>query len=299
MKFETNTVILTIASLLAATGLSAETVDRTLPANADAEISVEEIIAGKVVVQAWNNNEVRIKAELGDDVEELKISGDADGYAIIVEIEDGHGWGKRNKDVDTDIEIWMPSTGSLFVESVSAPVDVEGVLGGVEVEAVSGGVELRGVGGGVEAESVSGSVLVEASDSPVAAESVSGTVRINGAVGEVYAASVSGSVKVAASDAFEVDLETVSGSITFEGSLAPQAEISAESVSGSVRLQLPSGLRGEFDIETFSGSIESDFGGNVERTSKYAPGKVLEYDNGDDVEINIETLSGSIVIQAR
>ena len=294
-----NTVLTLMMVALASPLLAGETVDRTLPANQEVEVMVENI-AGEVIVETWGRNEVRILANLGDDVEELEIEGDEDGYSFVVETDDERGWGRRNnREIASDLHLWVPVGSFVQTETVSASNSVSGVQGGLEVESVSGDVELLGVGGGIEAETVSGGLHVEATGGSVSAEAVSGKVNVSGASGEIYAASVSGAVNVSGSAEHELNLETVSGSITFEGSLASGAEVEAESVSGSIKLVLPAGLAADFEIETFSGTIDSDFGGTAERHSKYAPGQSLSYSTGSDVEISIETLSGSVSLVSR
>ena len=52
-----------------------------------------------------------------------------------------------------------------------------------------------------------------------------------------------------------------------------------------------------FDIETFNGSIDNCFGPKPERTSKYAPGKKLDFQEGNgDARISVSTMNGDITI---
>lgn len=300
MKRELQTTLVAAAATLAlsATVQAQQTIDRTLPAHPNVEISVENV-SGRVSVHVGEAEQVRLQAVLGPDVETLDVSGDAGGYHFEVEIVDDRGWHNRKVDIDSTIELWVPAGAAVEVETVSASVDVRGVSGGAAVETVSGGIDLAGVSGGVEAESVSGRVTVSASGGPVYAESVSGRVEITGARDEVHAGSVSGSVLISDFSGSEAYMETVSGSIRFEGDLVPGAELGAESVSGSVELMLPADLGAAFDVETFSGSIRSAFGGQVHEVSKYGPGKILDHKTGDAAEVSVETMSGSVTISHR
>ena len=48
-------------------------------------------------------------------------------------------------------------------------------------------------------------------------------------------------------------------------------------------------------ISTFSGNIDSAFGGTVERTSRYAPGKRSEFSTGGGgARVSIESFSGNV-----
>lgn len=283
---------------LSTAAMAEQTVNRTLPARPDVAIHVENI-AGEVSVDVGNDNEIRLQAVLGDDVEQLEIEGDPSGYSFEVKIADEDHWFDRRPDVAATIELWVPAGAEMEIESVSAGVNVRGIKGGVEVESVSGRVQLDDVAGGVEVEAVSGQVTVRAAGGPVWVESVSGQIEVSGASGEAGVESVSGSVTVSGFNGHEVDLETVSGAIDFDGAINSPGELCVATVSGQVTLALPADLRADFEIETFSGSIRSDFGGTVQKTSKYAPGKYLSHKGGDDVEVCVETMSGGVSIIKR
>jgi DUF4097 and DUF4098 domain-containing protein YvlB len=89
-------------------------------------------------------------------------------------------------------------------------------------------------------------------------------------------------------------LETVSGSVRFEGGLAKRATLDAESVSGTIDLTLPSGIAADFSLSTFSGHIDTQWG-TVPSKEKYSPEKRLEYSTGaNGATITVHTLSGGI-----
>ena len=112
---------------------------------------------------------------------------------------------------------------------------------------------------------------------------------------------MSGSVTVEASDIEQGEFESVSGSVHFTGALLPGARLGAESHSGSVVLNLPADTSARFQIETFSGSINNGFGGaEAERTSRYAPGKRLDFTLGSgDAQVRIESFSGSVTLNPK
>ena len=49
------------------------TIDETVPAEPDGEVSIE-LIAGSVLIVGWERNEVRVTGTVGDDVKEVDIS---------------------------------------------------------------------------------------------------------------------------------------------------------------------------------------------------------------------------------
>jgi len=56
----------------------------------------------------------------------------------------------------------------------------------------------------------------------------------------------------------------------------------------------------DFEASTFNGSIHNDFGQKASRTSKYAPGKELEFSNGEgDAEVELNSFNGDINIRKK
>jgi DUF4097 and DUF4098 domain-containing protein YvlB len=118
------------------------------------------------------------------------------------------------------------------------------------------------------------------------------------------AESVSGAVTViSGTPVRELDLETVSGSVTFAGSLAPGGEIAIESFSGRVELALDPATAARFELETLSGSISVALPGvpdDIARSGRFGPSETATFVTGNgNGSVEASTLSGSIVIRAR
>jgi DUF4097 and DUF4098 domain-containing protein YvlB len=283
---------------VAGIALAGEAVDLTRSVDASAQIEIENI-SGSVTVKGWNQAQVKVTGTLGDDVEELKVSGDENHLQIEVEVPDSHGFGKR--DVESHLEVWVPEGCRLHVETISARIEVSDVNGTAALESVSGGVDLTGQPQQVDVETVSGSIEIEGSQTEISAESVSGSVTLSGVVRSVEVETVSGRIEVVAGEIDAADFESVSGSITFSGSLTSNAELDIEAHSGSVDLALPVGTAASFEVSTFSGGIRNGFSDRqAERTSRYTPGRYLEFSTGSGgAEISIETFSGSVNLHPR
>ncbi|MGB5296292.1 MAG: DUF4097 family beta strand repeat-containing protein [Thermoanaerobaculia bacterium] len=289
--------LLLMAIALAAGGVWAgESVDVTKSASVSPSVDIENL-AGSVRINGWDREEIKVSGVLGDDTDGLDFSGSGDSFDIEVEIPDSYG--RRHRDLDSDLEIWLPAGSSVSVETVSASIRVSGVDGRLELESVSGEVSVDGAPTSVDVETVSGSIELSGSGTLAIAESVSGKIELSGVAGRVEAATVSGSVKVEASDIEQGEFEAVSGSVRFTGALSAGARLSAESHSGSVVLNLPADTSARFQVETFSGSINNGFGGGeAERTSRYGPGKRLDFTLGSgDAQVRVESFSGSVTLK--
>lgn len=288
-------LLLMAIALATSAAWAGESVDVTKSASATPTVEIENL-AGSVKINGWDRDEIKVTGVLGDDTDGLDFSGSNDSFQIEVEIPDSYG--RRHRDLDSDLEIWLPAGSSLDVETVSASIRVSGSNGRLELESVSGEVTVEGAPTSADVETVSGRIELAGSETLAIAESVSGRIDLSGVAGRVEAATVSGSIRVEASDIEQGEFEAVSGSVRFTGALSPGARLSAESHSGSVVLNLPADTSARFQVETFSGSINNGFGGGeAERTSRYAPGKRLDFSIGSgDAQVRVESFSGSVTL---
>ncbi|MGB5401098.1 MAG: hypothetical protein WBO71_12855, partial [Thermoanaerobaculia bacterium] len=135
-------LLLLMAIALAAGGVWAgESVDVTKSASATPTVEIENL-AGSVKIHGWDREEIKVTGVLGDDTDGLDFSGSNDNFDIEVEIPDSYG--RRHRDLDSDLEIWLPAGSSLAIETVSASIRVSGVNGRLELESVSGEVTVDG-----------------------------------------------------------------------------------------------------------------------------------------------------------
>ncbi len=188
----------------------------------------------------------------------------------------------------------------MSIEGFQATIVVAGVTGSVSAETVNGSITQTGAAKGVELQSVNGAIEVTKAGGRVQAEAVNGGVTIRDASGELEASTVNGKLLVTGGSFDRVTLESVSGGVRFEGSLAARATLSAESVSGSVDLVLPAGFGADFSISTFSGAITNELGPAAEKKSQWTPGQELSFTTGSGgARITVETLSGAVNILKR
>ncbi len=276
----------------------AEDVSETMDADPRGHVSVSNI-AGSIEVRGWSRDSVEVTGTLGDDVEELVFERDGREVEIKVKVQKSM-FGR--KDVSSRLSIRVPEGSTLEVTGVSARIDVRDVKGDdIELQSVSGSIDADVYGGDIEIGTVSGSIDVQGNleIGDIELSSVSGSVSAEDLSGEIAAESVSGRVSVSGGTFESGDFETVNGSIVFKAGLEPGGDLVAESVNGSVTIDIPNTLDAEYDLETFNGGIRNCFDKKAERTSRYAPGKRLNFTVGDgSAKISVETLNGSINVCA-
>jgi DUF4097 and DUF4098 domain-containing protein YvlB len=262
-------------------------------AAADALVEIENP-AGAIRVIGWERGEVMVNGDLGAGATGLDFTGSGSRIHVGVDTErNPHG-------VRSTLEVRVPARSRLQIQSFAGSITVSDVSGTVSAETVNGSITIAGQAGEIAAESVNGAVSVSGASTHCKAESVNGSVTVRGASGDLEASTVNGRLEVSGGTFQRAHLETVSGSLSFEGGLASGATLEAETVSGSVALSLPASVAADFTISTFSGSVDNAFGPPAKRVGQYTPEKELEFSTGGGgASVSVHTLSGSITLRKR
>ncbi|HUF14089.1 MAG TPA: DUF4097 family beta strand repeat-containing protein [Longimicrobiales bacterium] len=281
-----------LALLLVPAGAQTQqTVERSRAAAADGVVEVENV-AGSIRVEGWDRNEVAMTARLGRGIEGVEFEGDGSSTRIRV------AYPRRNNSDGADLVVRVPAGSRIKVQGVSATVVVQDLRGPVDAQSVSGDVTVSGSTRTVQAASVSGDVRVNAGTNDVRAQSVSGDVHVQGATGFIEAETTSGNVGVQGREVSSLSLHSVSGRVSYRGSLHATASVNIESFSGTVDFAVPSGTAGNFEASTFSGSIDNEFNDVRPRTERRGPGSELEFSTGDrGAQIELSSFSGTIRIR--
>ena len=275
------------------TGSTPQPVDARRTASADALVEIENP-AGSIKVVGWDRAEVAVTGRLGAGAEGLDFTGSESRIHIGVDTE------RNPHSVFSSLEVRVPARSRLHIESFAGSIAVSEVSGTVSAETVNGSITVGGQAREIQAESVNGSVEVAGASTHTHAESVNGSVTVSGASGDLDASTVNGRLEVTGGSFSRAHLETVSGSLSFQGALGSRATFEAETVSGPVTIALPAAVGADFSISTFSGSVDNAFGPAATRATRHTPEKELEFSTGGGgASVSIRTLSGPITIRKR
>jgi len=264
-------------------------------AAADPAGSVEvSNVAGTVRVIGWDRNEVEVTGELGVGAEKLEFAV-ADKVTRIKVIRPS----KTSNVEDTDLVVRVPAASRLSVNTVSADIEVQGLLGAQRLQSVSAEISTAAAGEDVECKSVSGDVTVNGSFKKglLTITTVSGDATALRVAGEVNANTVSGDITLGLGETNRSRVRSTSGDLTMAALLAADGKLDAESISGDVRLELVGAVDAEFDLSSFNGEIRNCFGPKAVSTSEYAPGKELRFREGQGTAlVRIKTMNGDISV---
>jgi DUF4097 and DUF4098 domain-containing protein YvlB len=254
------------------------------------------LVSGRIRVTGWDRSDVKITAS----IETGRLRFDANSSRVSLSVEDSDNQGRRghrHNDVgDAQFVVSVPRGSRLILEAVSGDVMARGSQGEIEATSVSGDVDVSDGVRAVSAEAVSGSVHVSQVNGNVRTEAVSGDLRAENVSGNIEASSVSGNIHLVGIQSKDVRTETVSGDITYSGSIEPSGRYSFEAHSGTIRLNIPRGAGARFSVETFSGDVTTDVPVTIPPGSKRREGR-MDFTIGDGrARVTANTFSGSIVI---
>lgn len=279
-------------------GMAQETVERSAPLAEGGSLEVINV-AGSVEIRGWRKKEVQVRAELGQEAEQLIFEMEEDSLLIKVEQK------KKEKDryyggSGSKLVINAPRSANLKIKTVSADVDIDDIRGDQRVRTVSGDLRTRIEGREAELRTVSGDLTVTGNGkaNEVNLYSVSGTIEASGMAGEIRAEAVSGDIEVKGQGIADARLKTVSGDIQASMMLLADASLHMESVSGDVDVALPRDFAADYELTSFSGDISDVLGRKAKRKSEYSPGSELMFRHGkSDARVRANTLSGDIEIE--
>jgi DUF4097 and DUF4098 domain-containing protein YvlB len=253
-------------------------------------------ISGKIRVTGWDRADVKISAT----IESGRLRFDANSSRVSLAVEDYDNEGRRshrhNNVGDATYDVSVPRGSRLILEAVSGDVIAKGSQGEIEASSVSGDVDVSDGVRAVSAESVSGSVHASQVNGNLRTETVSGDLRAENVSGNVQASSVSGEIRLIGIQSKDVRTETVSGDITYTGTIEPSGRYSFEAHSGTIRLNIPRGSGAQFSVETFSGDVNADVPITIEPGTRRREGR-MDFRIGDGrARVTANTFSGQIVI---
>jgi len=303
MKNEMKLAALIIAGLVAAP-VAARGQDERTATQIDTTVRLDRggsvdlsIISGRIRVTGWDRSDVKISATIEDGF--LRFS--ANSSRVTLGVDDEGRRGRHNNHIgDARYEVSVPRGARLILEAVSGDVSAKGSQGEIEASSVSGDVDVSDGVRAVSVESVSGSAHAAQVNGNLRAETVSGDLRVENVTGDVEASTVSGEIRLIGIQSKDVRTESVSGSLTYTGTIEPTGRYGFESHSGTINLNIPRNAGAQFSVETFSGGVNADFPITIPPNTRGRNREGhMEFTIGDGrARVTAQTFSGEIVINS-
>jgi DUF4097 and DUF4098 domain-containing protein YvlB len=282
-------MLITPLALAALMGLQQQT-DTTVPVPAGTRLEVSNH-AGTTHITSWDRDAVRIRAQHGSrDVIEIELRGS------VLSVE---GERYRGGPAIVDYEITVPRAMAVDVDGVENEITIEGVGGDIEARTVDGGVTIRGAGGEVTVSTVEGDVVLEGGRGRIAITGVDGMVSVTGASGAITVENVDGDITLGNAESADVDLSTVDGNVTYQGTVQDGGRYRLTSHDGDLVLAMPAGVNAAVSVATFDGSFEADPAFSIQ-VSQIRPGRRFSFTLGTgSARIELESFEGAIRLEKR
>ena len=248
------------------------------------------LIAGNIIVRSWTRPEVQIHATL----EQGRIESEISSARITLGTRSGRNIG------DGRFELQVPVGTRVIARTTSGDIRVTGVKAPVEARSTSGDIEVEDVAGKVSIESVSGDVRGRKFAGDVHAMAVSGDVELDGITGDIQAGSVSGTISLMNATSKDVRVETVSGDVSYDGSIERTGRYEFKAHSGELHVTIPDGSAASLSLETFNGELQSDFPITIQPSSAGSRRTSRRIDfalGGGGARVVLETFSGNITLE--
>ena len=259
--------------------------------SADSQGSVEIVeIAGSVEIEGWDRPEIEVTGSPEDLGQRVHLSSSGGKTTIHVVPYGTTG----SSGAETHLVVRIPAKSSVSTSLVSASLKVHGLEGDAYLRTISGNISGE-VKGNLRINTVTGTVRMTArSAQRIEVKTISGDVQLSGGSGEAEVTTVSGKAQADLGTLTRARFKSISGEVTANFGLAPDAQIEGESVSGRIRFGFASIPGADFDVQTFSGSIDSCFGPKPSE-AQYGPGSRLVFKSGDGrANVRIATKSGDV-----
>jgi len=248
-------------------------------------------VSGDIVVTGWTRAEAKVQASIERGTLDVSLSSTHIGIQTR---------SRRNSQGEARYELSVPVGTRVTARTVSGEIRVRATAAEVEVHTTSGDVEVLDASERVTIGTVSGNAHVGKVRGRVRYDAVSGDLEAEDVTGDIEAKTTSGVVNVRNARASRFLAETVSGDITYVGSMEGAAAFDISSHSGDVRLEIPASSGANLMLQSYSGEVTSQFPMTLQpgmNTARRRNRRMEFTINGGGARVTVETFSGDITIE--
>lgn len=157
------------------------------------------------------------------------------------------------------LEVRVPHGARVSVRGVAVSVDASGLDGELTFTSARGRLHLEGAPRRVTAETLDGNLEIVGPVASTSVRTASGAITLRGITGDLVASSVSGAIRIGGARVTEARLETVSGEISWKGSIAGAGGLDVQTMTGDIELRLPEDLGADLELTAPTGSVTSEW----------------------------------------
>lgn len=283
------------------------TSEKSIMVDPDASIKLC-VLNGKLKINGWERSEIRLFIKDGSraGIKVLEKDGESGKpvWLLISNLSRPGAMGGSVSDCISgeSIEMDVPVKASLSVSGRTTQTTADSVRK-IYVKNVEGNIALRNIAGGITASTYQGDVSVENSGGAISLESATGNVIAYdvkpGQIGDLFRAKTnSGTISLQQVDHRQIEANSISGSVLFNGKFLTGGIYNFKTSNGSIRMLIPESSSCTVKAAYGFGMFDSDLPFKVVTQNVSTGGKnVVVILGSGDAAVNLTTTSGSIGIK--
>lgn len=220
----------------------------------DAAIRLQELV-GLVRVVGWDRDSLVVTGTLPTGFPKLYVGGSRAAAKVAIE-------GPVDSSIQVSsatLEVRVPRNARVSIRGATTSVDASNIAGEFDYTSGRGRLHLEGAPRRVSAETLDGNIEIVGLAASTRVRTASGAVTLRGLTGDLLVTTVSGAIRVGGAHVTQARLETVSGEISWKGSIAAGGVLEALSVSGDIELRLPPDLGADLTLTAPPGATSSEW----------------------------------------
>lgn len=278
-----------LTACLTSVAAAQRVINRGAPLAPDGAIRITNL-AGIVRLHGWDRDSIAVTGDVGRGSKGFYMGGDRTAVKLGVDIPNDDAAAAE----PSTVEVWVPMGSRVRVKSTRGSIIVDGVTGALDLGSTSGDIRVTGVPRELTAETMDGDLELEGAIVWLRARSAGGDITIRGGAEDLVSASVSGAVTVTGGPVRAARLETMTGKIVFEASIARGAVLDLGTHSGAVRVLLPKGSTPTVEATTVAAPIDNNL--TPQRATIRGDGRELALSLGGDARLTVRSFKGAIAL---
>ncbi len=282
--------------------------ERSIKVDSSVNLTLGCVIDGKVKVNGWSRNEVRVFIQNGNKfafrILENNLKTDAPVWIKVLAVDGKSRYGPATDCLSGgNIIIDAPVNATITVKGREISTTIDSVKK-VDIESIGGDVSLRNIGSGIRVTSHQGDITVESSEGAMNLNTTTGNILVfdggPSEVGDVFKANTnSGAVALQDLKHRQVNVDSISGSVSYTGNILMGGSYSMRTSKGSLRLAIPASSSFQMWATYAFGDCSSELPIDIS-TENVTPGPIKSIRGKlgkGDATLKLTTTNGSISIR--
>ncbi len=288
--------------------IKGEVSEKSIKVDPNVNVWLPCVSRGSVKVTGWNRDEVRVFVDGGNTfnftVQEKSPSSGAPVWIKVSGVQPKGRSGPVSECIwGEDIEIDVPVNASVNLKGNEITARIDSIRK-AEVKVVGGNISLRNITNGVGAYSGQGDITVESSQGSISLESTTGNILVFEAgpseIADWFKAKTNGgTISLQGLSHRQVEVNSISGSVTFSGNIRTGGSYNLRTSRGSIRMAIPAASSSQISATYGYGAFRSEIPIDIS-TENVSPGPIKTivgtFGKGGDAIIRLASNNGSIAI---